>query len=167
MLFAAHFLLVAMRNSPHYNAAWSYFAAPLVSPGRFRRGSRKAILAYIVVPTFLLLFVLYVTQMEFSHAVLHTVFIYYSMQMYFSLLSLFERDMPLSRRDEKFETANRIVRLFIAIPFFAILGVVQYFAYQEILWTVISVVLMAMAAYTVDRLSIRRFDKIIATQAVG
>jgi len=158
-LFTAVFMLGALKFSPHYNAAWIYSASPLVARGRFARGARKAIIFLLIVPTFLLVLVLFWTQMIFIHALLHTLFIFSGGWLAFTVFSVFESGMPLSRKDDKLETSNRLLRIFLSIPLFALLMIIQYFAYQNEYYTIIAMILLSVIIELCEEIGIRILNR--------
>lgn len=156
-LFTAVFMLGSLKFSPHYDAVWIYAASPLVARGRFARGTRKAIIFLVIVPTFFLVLLLFWigARIMFFHAALHTLFLFASGWVAFTVFSLFESGMPLSKKDDKFETSSRSVRLFLSIPLFIVLTVIQYFAYQNEYFTLIALIVLSVIIEVGDDIGVR------------
>jgi hypothetical protein len=158
-LFAAVFILGALKFSPHYDAAWVYSSTPLVGQGRFARGARKAVVIIVVGPTFALMLALFWTQMIFYHALLHTLFVFCGGWLAFTFFSIFERGMPLSRKEDKLETSNRFVKMLLSLPLFFLLSVIQYFAYQSENYAIVALVSLSVLIELVETIRIRLLNR--------
>jgi len=135
IFFMIHFALMGMTYSREYEAAWLYYVAPIVSPGRFYLGVKLAILIRIILPFFVILGIIYTTQIMLIHAIQHTVFLLLFGLVGFSIVSLMLKDFPFSRKREKGDRSQRFAFLFFIAPFFTLILGIQYVAYRhDLIW---------------------------------
>jgi len=131
IFFMIYFFIKGLESHREWEAAWVLYTAPLRSPGRLYRGVRLAVLFRLMLPFYVLLGILYCTQIPLGHGIKHTVTLLLSGLVAFSVVSLAVKEFPFSRKREKGERMQRFAFLFFVMPFFVFTLFLQRVAYRD------------------------------------
>jgi hypothetical protein len=138
VFFMIYFFTASVVYIRDWEAGWIYQITPINIPSRFYQGVKLAILLRLVFPFFVLLCVLYCIQIPLSHAIRHVLSLFLFCLVASSVVSLFIKDFPFSRRREKGEHIQRFGFILLVLPFFGVTMAVQSLAYQnnQLLWII-------------------------------
>ncbi len=138
IFFMVYFFISGLVYIRDWEAGWIYRVAPIVSPARFYQGVRLAVFLSFLLPFFILLSVIYSIHIPWIHALRHTLSLFLLGLAACSIVSLFIKDYPFSKKREKGERMYQFGFLLFVLPFFGIMLVVQLFAYRNshLLWMI-------------------------------
>lgn len=138
IFFMVYFFIASVVYIRDWEAGWIYQIAPIGTPSRFYQGVKLVILLRLVLPFFMLLGALYCIAIPLIHAVRHVLSLFLFSLVASSVVSLFIRDFPFSKRREKGERIQRVGFILFVLPFFGVTMVVQSLAYQnnQLLWMI-------------------------------
>lgn len=116
LLFCAQSIAQALRASDHAEGAWVFEVLPLGSARPLWLGAQQAVLLRVLLPLHLALAVLLGLSMPPLHAALHAGFWLAASAVVTRVQVLLNRELPFSRRSDRFSLAERFVPLLLAVP---------------------------------------------------
>jgi hypothetical protein len=136
VFFMIYFFTAGVVYIRDWEAGWIYRVAPIEAPGRFYQGVKLAIFLRLLFPFFVLLGILYCIQIPLIHGLFHTLSLFILSLVASSMVSLFLKEYPFSRKREKGERNFQFGFLLFVVPFFGIMIAVQSWIYQDnhLLW---------------------------------
>jgi hypothetical protein len=135
IFFMSYFFLRGLTYSRHWKAAWIFHVAPLKSPGRFYQGVKLVVFIRLISPFYLLVALLYATQIPPAHALKHTLSLFILCLVASSIVSTRLREYPFSRRRERGEQSRRFAFFWVVFPFFILASFIQTYAYRSgVIW---------------------------------
>jgi len=130
LVYVAFFFHFILPTCDDWRAAWLYWVVPLESPGKIYWGAIKAIILVYVLPFFILLTAIFSLKMSLAHALLVSCLNLLLFLTYYAFLSLFAKDLPLSRKFERGRSNVRFVFTLIIFPVFMVGGALEYVAFK-------------------------------------
>ncbi len=159
IFFMIYFFIKGLESHREWEAAWVLYTAPLRSPGRLYRGVRLAVLLRLMLPFYMLLGILYCTQIPLGHGIKHTVTLLLFGLVAFSIVSLAVKEFPFSRKREKGERMQRFAFLFFVMPFFMFTLFLQRVAYRDsVAWWMMQAGLILLFV-TMESMTVKRIDR--------
>jgi len=138
MFFMIYFFVKGIAYSQHWEASWLFHAAPVTSPGQFYQGVKLALLIRLMMPFFIIITIIYMTQIPVSHALRHALTLLLLGLNAFSFVTLLVREFPFSKKRERGERAQRFAFLIVVLPFLGAALLLQTVAYRSITgWTIL------------------------------
>lgn len=161
IFFMIYFFLMGLIYSRDWEASWFYHVAPMNSPGRFYQGIKLAILLRLMLPFYVLLGIIYCTQIPLLHGIRHTFTLFLFGLVSFSAVSFLVKEYPFSKKRERGERTQRFAFLFFVMPFFGLTLLIQMVTYQHNLgWWVLQGGLIVLFFILESRV-IKRLDRVL------
>jgi len=132
--FVAFLIFMTVKGSVYirdWEARWIFQSAPVQSPIRLWRGIRLGLFISVVGPFYFILMIVFCSQFLWTHAVQHTIYLFFLGLVFMSFVSIRNREFPFSRKRERGERIGSLMFLFLLIPFQAVALVVHFFAYKN------------------------------------
>ncbi len=167
IFFMVYFFTSGLVYIRDWEAGWIYRVAPIVSPARFYQGVKLAIFLRLLLPFFILLGVIYCIYIPWIHGLKHTLSLFLLGLVASSIVSLFLKEYPFSKKREKGERMHQFRFLLFVVPFFGIILAVQLFAYQNshLLWMIqcgLGIVIIIL-----ESISFRRLDRVLKRNSIS
>ena len=125
IFFMVYFFVIGMVNHKEWEASWLFHVAPIASPARFYRGVKISIFFRLIFPFFILLGVIYCTQIPFIHGLKYVLSLFLFALVAFSAITFFIKDFPYSRKPMKGDRIQRFSFLLFVMPFFLLTLFIQ------------------------------------------
>lgn len=129
---------VKVTNYP--GVSWVYSSYPMFSRKHFKNGFRKFFVVYLLLPVCLLLGILFLFKIPADQALLHTIFIFVSGNLYISIFNLLSKAMPFTKENTLINSLQRMTSILFPFVFGVLVIIMQLFAYRSILTALISVI---------------------------
>ena len=159
--------LTLIRYATDWEASWIFRVAPITSPGLIYRGIKLMIFSRFVIPFFVVLGVIYSTQIPLMHALRHMLTVAVFGLIFLSFTSLFIKEYPFSRKRERGERSQRLAVMFFSFPFFILLIFVQRFIYGNFLGWLIMLTAMFVLFIILETLSVKVIDRRIKSHLLS
>ena len=139
---------VKISNFP--GASWLYSALPLNSPKRFKNGFRKFFVVYLIIPVCLILFLIFIFKIPLDQALLHTLFIFSSANLYNTLCGLFGKALPFTKENTMLNSIQRLTSVFYPLVFGVVIVLIQLLVYKSMLSTVITILVLFTLTFWIN-----------------
>ena len=128
--YALSCLLSILRYSEDYKAAWIFTIAPVASHDNFFKGAKLAIIAYFIVPYYIILAGIYVVLWSPFSAVVYILPSLIGSLCYLSFCGASMVTLPFSQETQQTRGIDNLVTFLLGLTVFSgVLGI-QYIAYQ-------------------------------------
>ncbi len=94
VFFMVYFFVIGMVNHKEWEASWLFHVAPIASPARFYRGVKISIFFRLLFPFFILLGIIYCTQIPFIHGLKYVLSLFLFGLVAFSAITFFIKEFP-------------------------------------------------------------------------
>ena len=131
LLYMVYNLVLSVRFSRHWEAAWIFHAAPLGSPGRLMSGVKLALLIHLILPFFVCWAAVHAVRVSWIHGLMHTGLHFFLCLAVLAGVSFFIGDFPFSREVRRGDRTHRWVAFLLLLPVFFGLGLVQRVVYRD------------------------------------
>ena len=131
--------IIGVKVTNFSGAAWVYDSYPMSSVRSFRNGFRKFFVVNLLVPVCLGLGVIFIFKIPFDQAVLHTVFIFASANLYNSIYNSFSRALPFTRENTVINSIQRMSSIIYPFIFGVFIVMLQLFVYRSMLNVLIAI----------------------------
>ncbi|MBN1782866.1 hypothetical protein JW948_17155 [bacterium] len=121
----------ACAYSQDWEAAWIFHSAPVTSWVRLWAGIRLGLFAGLIIPFYVLLGILFVTQFSAVHALQHTLYLFMLGLVFLSILGFRSKGTPFSKKRERGERMGALAFLVFLIPFQIGAVLLHLVAYQN------------------------------------
>ena len=167
IFFMVYFFVSGLIYIRDWEAGWIYRVAPIVSPARFYQGVKLAVFLGLLLPFFILLGIIYSIHIPWIHALRHTLSLFLLGLVACSIVSLFIKEYPFSKKREKGERMHRFGFLLFVLPFFGIMLTVQLFAYRNshLLWMIqggLGIVIIVL-----ELIAFRRLNNVLKRNSIS
>jgi len=161
IFFMVYFIISGLIYIRDWEAGWIFRVAPIVSPARFCQGVKLAVFFRFLLPFFVLLGIIYSIFIPWIHALRHTLSLFLLGLVASSIVTLFLKEYPFSKKREKGERMYRFGFLLFVLPFFGMMLAVQIFAYQNshLLWMIQCG--LGLMYIILESIAFRRLDKVL------
>ncbi len=126
--------------------AWIYESYPISSHRNFKNGFRKFFVVYLLIPVSAGLGLIFLFKIPMHQALLHTVFIFASANMYNSIYNLLSRGLPFTKENTLINSFQRMTSIIYPFLFGIVIVMLQLFVYNNMLTTLIA--LLAIISIT-------------------
>jgi hypothetical protein len=147
--------VLGVKVTNNTEVTWVYDAFPMTSKKRFINGIRKFFVIYLLTPICIFLFILFSFKMQFSFAVIHTLFIFACGNLFNSLIHIFQKDLPFTKENTLFNSVVRIASIPIPLIFGLLFIVIQLFAYKNLFTSIITVIAILTVTFWINYFSLR------------
>ncbi len=130
--------MLGIKVTSNSAASWIYEAYPIESRKRFKNGIRKFFVLYLVLPVAAILFVIFLIEIPFEQALVHTLFIFSSANLFNSLCSSFGKALPFTVESTLINSLQRLLAVFVSILFGIPFIALQLFAYKSVVEALIA-----------------------------
>lgn len=131
---------IADENSENIN--WIYEILPVENKKLFLRGTQKFIYINLLLPAFIASTVILSFKIEIKPLLLNMLFIASNVYLINSLFLLFDRQYPFTRPLSKYNSASRLLDVFIMMILGVLVFVAQIFIFQNFIFIIISILLI-------------------------
>jgi hypothetical protein len=131
--------ILGVRVTNYPGVSWVYDSFPMSSRKHFKNGFRKFFVVYLLLPVCLMLGIIFLFKIPADQAILHTVFIFASANLYNSIFNLLSRALPFTKENTLVNSLQRMTSILFPFLFGIIVIMVQLFAYRSFLYAVISI----------------------------
>jgi hypothetical protein len=159
VFFMVYMMVMGVRYSQEWEASWIFHAAPLASPGRFLRGVQWMLLTRLMIPFFLILGIIYGTQIPWIHALQHTFSLFILGLVVFATSLLMVKEYPFSKKREKGERTQQFSFLFILTPFFILVVILQLVVYRFFIGWLAAQMILLGAFFIMQTWAVRRLNR--------
>jgi len=121
------------------DASWVYGAFPLGSKKRFKNGTRKFFVLYLILPVCIILFIIFSLKISFYKALIHTLFIFTFANLYNSLFHTLSKALPFTKESTLVHSLYRLGAVFYPVIFGAACITLQIYVYQKIPLTLLTI----------------------------
>ncbi len=128
---------VKVTNYP--GVSWVYDSYPISSRKHFKNGFRKFFVVYLLLPVCILLGIIFLIKIPADQALLHTIYIFASANLYNSIFNLLSKALPFTRENTLINSLQRMTSILFPFLFGIIIIMVQLFAYRSFLYAVITI----------------------------
>ena len=112
-------------------ASWIYDAYPIESRKRFKNGIRKFFVLYLIFPVTVILFAIFLIKIPLEQALVHTLFIFSSANLFNTFCHGFGRALPFTKENTLINSVQRLLAIFSSILFGIPFIALQLFAYKS------------------------------------
>ncbi len=130
---------------------WIYESLPLKEKGSVIKGANKYVYINYLLPVVILIFVLLCFKADFITVLLNILFVSASVYFINSITLLFDGVYPFTLESTKFNSASKFLEILISMITGVVLFLIQIFVFQNIIFVIISVVLMLILSYLINR----------------
>ena len=159
IFFMIYSLLMGVCWANDWEASWIYHVAPLVSPGRFYQGVKWAFLVRLILPFFVLLGVIYCTQILLLHGIQYAFSLFIFGLVAFSVGSFFIREYPFSQKREKGERTRQLTFLLLVLPFFIVTWTIPHWTYRSSAGWWLTQFGMVLLFLYLESLAVKKIDR--------
>jgi hypothetical protein len=131
IFYMVHWFITSMLYTLDWEGEWVYHVAPLSSPGRIFTGIKWMVVIHLLLPYFILLGVIYGTQIDPVNAFKHTLTLFLFGLYIFSGTFFFIKDFPFSKRTIRGERSKSFLSFFCMLPMAALMGAIQKWVYPS------------------------------------
>ena len=132
--------ILGVKVTNYTGVSWVYNAYPLGSKKGFINGIRKFFVVYMLVPICLVLFIMFAFEMTIYYAVVHILYIFACVNLYNSLIHIFNKNLPFTKENTLFNSIQRITSILFPFLFGTIFILVQFFVYKNIFSAIIAAI---------------------------
>jgi len=155
LLFAGHNLVQTLQFSDHAEGAWVFGTLPGAASRALQVGAQQALTYRVLLPLHVLLAVTLWTRMPLGHALLHAGFWFAMTALATRLLALAHRRPPFARRADRFNAAERLAPLLLAVPAGLVVALLQTFTFTRPLLALQAIVGLLLVNAAVAHLAAR------------
>ncbi len=130
--------------------SWIYDIFPISPKPRFINGIRKFFVVYMLYPICILLFVLFVFNMDVFQAIVHTLFIFACVNLYNTLFHGIKKDLPFTKDNTLLNSLQRLTSLVFPFLFGVLCIFLQMLVYKNIISAGISVLAIMTLTYWIN-----------------
>lgn len=123
--------VLGIKITGNAQASWIYDAYPIESKKRFKNGIRKFFVLYLLLPVNVILFGVFLIKIPIEQALVHTLFIFSSANLFNTLCHTFGRALPFTVENTLINSVQRLTAIFISIIFGIPFIALQLFAYKS------------------------------------
>ncbi|RPI13099.1 MAG: hypothetical protein EHM58_19110 [Ignavibacteriae bacterium] len=131
--------ILGLKVTSYTGVSWIYDAYPVYPKNRFINGIRKFYNLYLLVPVCFILFLFFAFKMPFVFALIHTLYIFVSANLFNTLYHIFNRTLPFTKDNTIFNSVSRLTSIFFPLLFGIIFIVLQNFVYKDLAITILTV----------------------------
>lgn len=130
--------LLGVRITNFPGVSWIYEAYPLISRKHFKNGFRKFFVIYMIIPVCILLGIVFLIKIPADQALIHTLFIFASANLYNTIFNLLSKALPFTKENTLINSLQRMTSILFPFLFGIIIILVQLFAYRSMLAAIIT-----------------------------
>lgn len=134
-----------------HDTEWIYRSLPNKDSHFVIKGTSKFIYLVFLIPVLILLLLVLTVKGGFVSALLNTLFVGFGIYFINTIASLFDKVMPFTLESGKFNSASKLMEIFLAMALGIILFLIQIFAFQNSIFAMISIFLFILLSYLINR----------------
>ncbi|MFC1501900.1 hypothetical protein ACFL6A_00640 [bacterium] len=159
VFFMIHVLIRGVQYSQEPEAAWIFHVTPNASPGRFYQGIQWMLFTRLIAPFFVILGIIYCTQIPWIHAIQYTLSLFIFGLVLFAVVLFLVKDYPFSRKREKGERTQQFSFLLLLTPFFVLVVLLQIFIYRSFIGWFSAQIVLVVLFIILEVLAVKRLDQ--------
>ncbi|HHS13982.1 MAG TPA: hypothetical protein ENN03_09480 [bacterium] len=163
LFFVMAVVVMGMIYSQEWEASWIFHVSPLRSPGHLIQGVKLAVLFRVVIPLYILIGVVYSTQIPLLDAWLYTGSLLIEGLVVFSAVSLAIKSFPFSQPRERGERTRRITVLLLVVPLLGMIILIQHFVSRSFRAWVLMHAGLVLMAFVIERGALKRLNRVLRT----
>jgi hypothetical protein len=140
---------IADENSE--DVEWIYTVLPIENKKVFLRGIQKFVNIYFIVPVFLIAAIILSIKIEPVPLLLNIIFILVFVFFINSLFLLFDNKYPFTLKSSKYNSASKIVEVFLMMFIGVAVFVVQIFIFKNVIFVLISLVIILLLTFFISK----------------
>ncbi len=130
---------------------WIYETLPVENTKKILTGTAKYIHAYFVLPAVVIVIVLLTFKIDFTAVFTNLLFISSGIYFINSVNLLFDKTLPFTLESSKFNSISKVTEILFSILLGMLLFFIQIFVFQNIIFVLISIVILIAAAILINR----------------
>lgn len=130
---------------------WIYDSLPIKEKGQVIKGANKFIYINYLLPVTVLIFFLLLIKADFLTVFLNILFISAAVYFINSVSLLFDRIYPFTLESTKFNSSSKFFEILLAMVLGIVLFLIQIFIFQNIIFVLVSVILLIILSYLINR----------------
>lgn len=159
VFFMVYFFVMGMVIHKEWEASWLFHVAPIASPARFYRGVKISIFTRLILPFFILLGLIYGTQIPIVHGIKYVFSLFLFSLVAFSAISFFIKDFPYSKKPAKGDRIQRFSFLLFVMPFFMLTLFIQTLIFNNTMAWWIEQLFMLLLFLTLEFFVGKKLDR--------
>ncbi len=159
VFFMIHVLIRGVQYAQEPEAAWIFHVTPNASPGRFYQGIQWMLFTRLIAPFFVILGIIYCTQIPWIHAIQYTLSLFIFGLVLFAVVLFLVKDYPFSRKREKGERTQQFSFLLLLTPFFVLVVLLQIFIYRSFIGWFSAQIVLVVLFIILEVLAVKRLDQ--------
>jgi hypothetical protein len=150
IIFLAFFTNNSIKISSMYEASW-IFSTFNVPVGILKSGFHKFIFYKIILPFFLLIFIVFVLKMAITAALLQTIFLYLCYKTVKLVLMKIDKNIPLSKKPDKTESLSLVFKVIYLLPISILFMLIHIFLFKRIFLFANTMLLIYLTGFILER----------------
>lgn len=130
---------------------WIYNSLPEKDGSGFINGASSFFFITYLIPVMLLLLLLLTLKIGFFEALINTMFAGAGVYFVNSIVSIFDKTLPFTVESGKFNSASKLLEVLISMVLGVILILIQFFAFQSIIFAIVTTLLFVLLSYLINR----------------
>ena len=159
IFFMIYFFVMGMVIHKEWEASWLFHVTPIASPARFYRGVKISIFTRLILPFFILLGLIYGTQIPVVHGIKYVFSLFLFSLVAFSVISFFIKDFPYSKKPAKGDRVQRFSFLLFVMPFFMLTLFIQTLVFKSTMAWWIEQLCMLLLFLVLEFLAGKKLDR--------
>lgn len=131
--------IIGVKVTNFSGASWVYDSYPMSSIRSFRNGFRKFFVVNLLVPVCLGLGLIFLIKIPMDQAVLHTMFIFASANLYNSIYNTFSKALPFTKENTVINSIQRMSSIIYPFIYGVFIIMLQLFVYRSMLNVLIAI----------------------------
>jgi ABC-2 type transport system permease protein len=164
VFFMIHMLITGIQYSQEWEASWIYYVVPMASPGRFYLGIQWTLFSRLLIPFFVILGIVFCTQIHWIHAIQHTFSLFILSLVLFATVLFLVKVYPFSKKREKGERTQRFSFLIVITPFFVLAILLQMFIYRNFVGWLLTQILLVFLFFILETRAVKRLNRKLRDQ---
>jgi hypothetical protein len=140
---------IADENSE--DVEWIYSVLPIDNKKVFLRGIQKFVNIYFIIPVFLAATLILSFKIEPVPLILNMLFIVLFVFFVNSIFLLFDNKFPFTLKSSKYNSASKIVEVFLMMFIGVAIFVVQIFIFKSVIFVIISLVIISLLTFFISK----------------
>lgn len=131
--------IIGVKVTNFSGASWVYDSYPMSSIRSFRNGFRKFFVVNLLVPVCLGLGLIFLIKIPMDQALLHTMFIFASANLYNSIYNTFSKALPFTKENTVINSIQRMSSIVYPFIYGVFIIMLQLFVYRSMLNVLIAI----------------------------
>jgi len=132
--------IIGVKVTNYPGVSWIYESYPVESLRHFKNGFRKFFMVNLLIPVCILLGIIFAIKIPLEQALVHSLFIFASANLYNSIYNLFSKTLPFTKENTLINSLQRMASILYPFLYGIVIVLIQLYVYSSMVTALIAII---------------------------